>query len=493
MYIAVTENEKNRLSLPNFNGGRYGDMAEGEFISILQQTKLNCTNKISIESTFHLLQRKNISIEPINVTSYFRDILEVTENDDLKDNNVTQFKNIDWSLVNYVSSRLISCDLLLSLFRIDLKNITSTADNVPLTIDNYMNKLGNGFSKWLLSVKESKEEDRTTIEKILLERLTNYGYSITLHAYGKESLRNKSKRKIIDLFDKYIIVDLVKKPRIKSNPSGRTNNNGGSSTNNSITSKHLQLNLILVYDTSQRDAFGSIGTLKSCMITTCMNLEPLNSMKKFAIRNRIATGPTSIKAELAQIMVNVAKVNEDTCFVYDPFVGTGSLLLMASKSGAKMPLGSDIKIGNGQDNFSHFNLAKPDFININVFNLPFYDFSNENRMKFDCIITDPPYGIREFRMINKSISDSRSSSLKALHDSISTYVNELMKIGQKMLVGGGRLVFLFPVYNIKVKGNDVAAMLPKVTGMNFVFALPEPFHKWNPPGYRFLVCYERKM
>ena len=28
-------------------------------------------------------------------------------------------------------------------------------------------------------------------------------------------------------------------------------------------------------------------------------------------------------------------------------------------------------------------------------------------------------------MINKSISDSRSSSLKALHDSISTYVNEL--------------------------------------------------------------------
>ena len=68
-----------------------------------------------------------------------------------------------------------------------------------------------------------------------------------------------------------------------------------------------------------------------------------------------------------------------------------------------------------------------------------------------------------------------------------------MKIGQKMLVGGGRLVFLFPVYNIKVKGNDVAAMLPKVTGMNFVFALPEPFHKWNPPGYRFLVCYERKM
>ena len=84
MYIAVTENEKNRLSLPNFNGGRYGDMAEGEFISILQQTKLNCTNKISIESTFHLLQRKNISIEPINVTSYFRDILEITENDDLK-------------------------------------------------------------------------------------------------------------------------------------------------------------------------------------------------------------------------------------------------------------------------------------------------------------------------------------------------------------------------------------------------------------------------
>ena len=348
-------------------------MAEGGYIN-LQQTKSNCTNKISIESTFHLLQRKNISIEPINVTSYFRDILEITDNDDLKDNNVTQFKNIDWSLVNYVSSRLISCDLLLSLFRIDLKNITSTADNVPLTIDNYMNKLGNGFSKWLLSLKESKEEDRTTIEKILLERLTNYGYSITLHAYGKESLRNKSKRKIIDLFDKYIIVDLVKKPRIKSNPSGRTNNNSGSSTI-SITSKHLQLNLILVYDTSQRDAFGSIGTLKSCMITTCMNLEPLNSMKKFAIRNRIATGPTSIKAELAQIMVNVAKVNEDTCFVYDPFVGTGSLLLMASKSGANA-LGSDIKIGNGQDIFS-FHLAKPDFININVFNLPFYDFSNE--------------------------------------------------------------------------------------------------------------------
>ena len=56
---------------------------------------------------------------------------------------------------------------------------------------------------------------------------------------------------------------------------------------------------------------------------------------------------------LIKLRKDVAKVNEDTCFVYDPFVGTGSLLLMASKSGAKMPLGSDIKIGNGQDNFSH--------------------------------------------------------------------------------------------------------------------------------------------
>lgn len=188
-------------------------------------------------------------------------------------------------------------------------------------------------------------------------------------------------------------------------------------------------------------------------------------------------------------MVNVAKVDETTCFVHDPFTGTGSLLLMASKCGANMLLGSDIEMENRQEkNFVHFNLHVPDFINTNVFNLPYA----YGKMKIDCIITDPPYGIRECRMMSKSVRDSFTFSLKSLHDSIAKFVHAAMKLGEQTLVSGGRLVFLFPVYNNQVKSEDVAAMLPSVDHMHFVFALPEPFNSWKPPGFRFLVCYERE-
>ena len=75
----------------------------------------------------------------------------------------------------------------------------------------------------------------------------------------------------------------------------------------------------------------------------------------------------------------------------------------------------------------------------------------------------------------------------------SRHLPHLQKIVKDPRIECPRITGTIAAFNIKVKGNDVAAMLPKVTGMNFVFALPEPFHKWNPPGYRFLVCYERKM
>jgi tRNA (guanine10-N2)-methyltransferase len=105
-------------------------------------------------------------------------------------------------------------------------------------------------------------------------------------------------------------------------------------------------------------------------------------------------------AELAFVMANLAKVRRGSV-VYDPFVGTGSILVACALRGAGHVVGSDIDIrvlrgkGPGQNigsNFAQFGLPRPELLRTD--NAIYRRHFRAHRPLYDAIVTDPPYGIR---------------------------------------------------------------------------------------------------
>ena len=122
-----------------------------------------------------------------------------------------------------------------------------------------------------------------------------------------------------------------------------------------------------------------------------------------SLKTRKFIGNTSMDAQLSLLMANQALINTND-LVFDPFVGTGSLLVSAAKFGAYV-LGSDI------DFMMLHARARPSRItqkvrekdesiraNLKQYNCAHYymdvvvaDFSNplwSDRLKLDSIITD---------------------------------------------------------------------------------------------------------
>ncbi|RHY26858.1 hypothetical protein DYB32_007281 [Aphanomyces invadans] len=113
------------------------------------------------------------------------------------------------------------------------------------------------------------------------------------------------------------------------------------------------------------------------------------------LKRREYIGPTSMDAEMALIMCNMALVQPGS-LVIDPFVGTGSVLVPCTTFGG-ICFGTDIdsRVLHGKDgktiksNFDQYNLRVPDLIRADnsrsPLRCPHY---------FDAVVCDPPYGIR---------------------------------------------------------------------------------------------------
>ncbi|CAN0892343.1 tRNA (guanine(10)-N2)-methyltransferase homolog [Linum grandiflorum] len=132
----------------------------------------------------------------------------------------------------------------------------------------------------------------------------------------------------------------------------------------------------------------------------------------YQLKSRTYLGPTAMDAEMAFLMANQALVKPGK-LVYDPFVGTGSILIGAAHFGAMTMV--FVRDGRGPDR--------------NV-------WSNFKQI-FDAIICDPPYGVRAGGIIGPyTVPDEKRT------DHIpSTAPYSLAK----MLVMGGRLVYFYPV------------------------------------------------
>ncbi|XP_029338540.1 tRNA (guanine(10)-N2)-methyltransferase homolog isoform X3 [Mus caroli] len=163
-------------------------------------------------------------------------------------------------------------------------------------------------------------------------------------------------------------------------------------------------------------------------------------IESYSVKKRHFIGNTSMDAGLSFIMTNHAKVKEND-LVFDPFVGTGGLLIASAHFGAYV-CGTDIDYntvhGLGKASRKNQKWRGPDEnirANLRQYGLEkFYldvlvsDASKPSWRKgtyFDAIITDPPYGIRE--------STRRSGSQKEIPKGIEKWYTEEMVPGHPCL------------------------------------------------------------
>ncbi|KAF7458859.1 putative tRNA guanosine-2'-O-methyltransferase [Cryptosporidium felis] len=156
---------------------------------------------------------------------------------------------------------------------------------------------------------------------------------------------------------------------------------------------------------------------------------------KYSLNKRPVLGPTTMDNELAFIMCNIGQVKKDKV-VFDPFCGTGGILISASHLGA-LCFGSDIdlRVINGwfcsyinphmikgktisEDhpksifaNFDHYKLERPEIIRMDI------SKSSVRSSWIDAIICDPPYGIRA---TSRTSANSSTSQLQSCSSSTNT-------------------------------------------------------------------------
>ncbi|XP_039117571.1 tRNA (guanine(10)-N2)-methyltransferase homolog [Dioscorea cayenensis subsp. rotundata] len=185
----------------------------------------------------------------------------------------------------------------------------------------------------------------------------------------------------------------------------------------------------------------------------------------YQLKSRKYLGPTAMDAEVAFLMANQGLAQPGK-LVYDPFVGTGSILVAAAHFGA-MTMGADIDIrvvrdGRGPDcnvwsNFKQYGLPMPLSLLRADNNLP--PWRPGLKEVFDAIICDPPYGVRAGgrksggRKLLKGAIDPYTVPEEKKSDhipstapySLAECMHDLLDLAAKMLVMGGRLVFFYPV------------------------------------------------
>lgn len=227
---------------------------------------------------------------------------------------------------------------------------------------------------------------------------------------------------------------------------------------------------------------------------------------RFNLKKRSYLGTTSMDAELSLVMCNMAGVRAGD-LVYDPFVGTGSLLCTSAFFGG-LPLGSDIdgRQMRGQEGRSIYsNLTQYGLTGRFVGGLVFDVLHHPWRDGFtvDAIITDPPYGVRAgAKKIGTRSPYPPSQSVflspeeravrypKTVPYEMDELARDLHIFAQKILRPSGRLVYWHPVEGEEERTNEeqLRARLPQVEGLCLVAAIPQRCRMFD----RWLVTFEKR-
>mmetsp|Transcript_38077 Transcript_38077/g.79794 ORF Transcript_38077/g.79794 Transcript_38077/m.79794 type:complete len:557 (+) Transcript_38077:364-2034(+) len=182
-------------------------------------------------------------------------------------------------------------------------------------------------------------------------------------------------------------------------------------------------------------------------------------LEQYSLKKRVYLGPTSMDAELSLIMTNLAQIQKGS-FAFDPFVGTGSILLTAALRGA-YAFGTDIDLrvlrGRSQNeniasNFKQYGLPPPELVRSDN---AIYGRHYRNHLPlFDAIVTDPPYGIRAGARKSGPRKDGEVRPVLDEHRydhvaqtrpyAVSDVMADLLNVAARTLKMGGRLVYVIP-------------------------------------------------
>ena len=238
-------------------------------------------------------------------------------------------------------------------------------------------------------------------------------------------------------------------------------------------------------------------------------------LEQYSLKARPYLGPTSMDAELSFVMTSLGKVTAGT-IVYDPFVGTGSILLSCALRGAYC-MGSDIDIrvlrGKGgtqtiYNNFEYYQLPRPELIRTDnaLYHRHYrhhhhHPKNNENNAKYKCdhhpvlydaILCDPPYGIRAgARKSGSKHKNPNPIREENRHDHIaqtkpyqvSDVMSDLLDVAARTLKVHGRLVYIIPSYqqcadndnNNSIGNNNDNDSLPRHECLELKFTCYQPF------------------
>ena len=223
----------------------------------------------------------------------------------------------------------------------------------------------------------------------------------------------------------------------------------------------------------------------------------------FSLKKRMYLGTTSMEAELSFVMCNLARITPGQV-VYDPFVGTGSILYIAAYLGA-FTIGSDIdgrqlrgttkgKIHSGQSlksNLEQYGLEMTAGL--------VFDFTQHPWREgewFDAIVCDPPYGIRagakriarteQVRNVPKELYNQLYPTTKPYD--IDDLVPDLLQYAFQFIKPGGRLVFWYPEDSSEDKISEFPKRIHKLNGMQFLYAMPQKIQHM----IRWLMVYEKE-
>ena len=199
---------------------------------------------------------------------------------------------------------------------------------------------------------------------------------------------------------------------------------------------------------------------------------------RYSLKTRPYIGPTSMDNELAFLMGNLGHARRGS-LVYDPFVGTGSLLVPAAHFGA-VTLGADIDIrvvqhgklapmkGDPRAEWARPKDGKLDvWSNFRAYGLPLpagllrmdahlSPLRSDLGGLLHAIICDPPYGVRaggrksggrrrNMTPIPEECKEKHIPSTAPYQ--LSECLLDLLDFAARMLIPGGRLVYFLPSYH----------------------------------------------
>ncbi|KAL9090710.1 MAG: hypothetical protein Q9165_005198 [Trypethelium subeluteriae] len=225
------------------------------------------------------------------------------------------------------------------------------------------------------------------------------------------------------------------------------------------------------------------------------------AVTKYDLKKRHYISTTSMDAEVALIAANMVQARPGK-LVYDPFVGTGSLLIACAHFGATT-IGSDIdgrcvRGKSGRHIVSNYQQYQLLHRYLDGFISDLTHCPLRQARLLDGIVCDPPYGVREGLKVlgtkdgsgkEEVIIDGVPAHLRPNFIppkkpySFEAMLDDVLELAASSLVDSGRLCMWMPLAN----EDEVELGIPTHPALEMVAVCVQPFNKWS----RRLLTYRR--